>query len=110
MLQLSERVWKTRLHVVGEYAREEAVYEITMVQRLGGRYGELTELAAARQHCSLLVCCVTQCTEELAVQVQQLYATPAMSVAMCPACVAEAVRCLHLLLLLLQMAFGSRSR
>jgi hypothetical protein len=40
VLQLSERVWKTRLHVVGEYAREEAVYEITMVQRLGGRYGE----------------------------------------------------------------------
>lgn len=42
MLQLSERVWKTRVHVVGEYAREEAVYEITMVQRLGGRYGEHT--------------------------------------------------------------------
>jgi hypothetical protein len=42
VLQLSERVWKTRLHVVGEYAREEAVYEITMVQRLGGRYGEHT--------------------------------------------------------------------
>lgn len=36
--QLSERVWRTRLHVIGEYRKEEGVYEITMVQRLGGRY------------------------------------------------------------------------
>jgi hypothetical protein len=46
-LQLSERVWKTRLHVVGEYARDEAVYEITMVQRLGGRYGEHLQLRSS---------------------------------------------------------------
>eukprot|EP00882_Tetradesmus_deserticola_P013617 GHRQ01014457.1.p1 GENE.GHRQ01014457.1~~GHRQ01014457.1.p1 ORF type:complete len:212 (+),score=52.46 GHRQ01014457.1:231-866(+) len=39
-LKLSEHLWKTRLHVVGEYGRDEAVYEITMVQRLGGRYGK----------------------------------------------------------------------
>lgn len=39
-LQLSERLIKTRIHVTGEYGKEEGVYEITMVQRLGGRYGE----------------------------------------------------------------------
>jgi hypothetical protein len=50
LLQLSERVWKTRLHVVGEYSRDEAVYEITMVQRLGGRYGKHLIIAAAWQH------------------------------------------------------------
>ncbi|KAF8073191.1 hypothetical protein HT031_000852 [Scenedesmus sp. PABB004] len=37
-LQLSERVWKTRFAVRGEAGREQGVYEITMVQRLGGRY------------------------------------------------------------------------
>jgi hypothetical protein len=36
--QLSDRVWRTRLHVVGTYRKDEGVYEITMVQRLGGRY------------------------------------------------------------------------
>ena len=36
--QLSERVWRTRLHVVGPYRKDEGVYEMTMVQRLGGRY------------------------------------------------------------------------
>lgn len=39
-VQLSERLWKTRIHVTGEYGKEEGVFEITMVQRLGGRYGE----------------------------------------------------------------------
>lgn len=38
LLQLSERMFRTRLHVVGEYHKDEGVYEITMVQRLGGRY------------------------------------------------------------------------
>jgi hypothetical protein len=38
LLQLSDRVWRTRLHVTGAYRKDEGVYEITMVQRLGGRY------------------------------------------------------------------------
>jgi len=38
LLQLSDRMWRTRLHVVGPYRKDEGVYEITMVQRLGGRY------------------------------------------------------------------------
>lgn len=31
-------MWRTRLHVIGTYRKDEGVYEITMVQRLGGRY------------------------------------------------------------------------
>lgn len=31
-------MWRTRLHVTGPYRKDEGVYEITMVQRLGGRY------------------------------------------------------------------------
>jgi hypothetical protein len=38
LLQLSDRVWRTRLHVIGTYRKDEGVYEITMAQRLGGRY------------------------------------------------------------------------
>eukprot|EP00878_Enallax_costatus_P005473 GHUV01005744.1.p1 GENE.GHUV01005744.1~~GHUV01005744.1.p1 ORF type:complete len:210 (+),score=12.84 GHUV01005744.1:182-811(+) len=37
-LKVSERCWKTRVHVIGAYGRDEGVFEFTMVQRLGGRY------------------------------------------------------------------------
>lgn len=37
-LRVSERCFKTRLHVTGEGGHDEGVFEITMVQRLGGRY------------------------------------------------------------------------
>lgn len=37
-VQLSERVWRTRFHAVGPYRKDEGVYEITMMQRLGGRF------------------------------------------------------------------------
>jgi len=37
-LQMSERIWKARVLVVGDGAREEAVYEWTLHQRLGGCY------------------------------------------------------------------------
>lgn len=40
-LKVSDRCWKSRVHVVGEYGKDEGVYEFTLVQRLGGRYGEL---------------------------------------------------------------------
>lgn len=38
-LKVSERCWKTRVHILGEHNRDEGVFEFTMVQRLGGRYG-----------------------------------------------------------------------
>jgi hypothetical protein len=47
LLQLSDRMFRTRLHVIGEYSKDEGVYEITMVQRLGGRYDGYCEWTAA---------------------------------------------------------------
>jgi hypothetical protein len=56
LLQLSDRMFRTRLHVIGEYSKDEGVYEITMVQRLGGRYDGYCEWTAA----DCAVVCATQ--------------------------------------------------
>lgn len=37
-LEVSEHVWVARVAVTGDSAAEEALYEFTMVQRLGGVY------------------------------------------------------------------------
>lgn len=37
-LQINERVWKQRIMVTGNTAKEQRVYEVTMKQRLGGYY------------------------------------------------------------------------
>eukprot|EP00877_Chromochloris_zofingiensis_P001449 jgi/Chrzof1/11304/Cz05g31220.t1 len=37
-LQVSDRVWKSRVLIVGDRPADENVYEFTMIQRLGGIY------------------------------------------------------------------------
>lgn len=49
-------MFRTRLHVIGEYRKDEGVYEITMVQRLGGRYDGYCELTAAACEALCAVC------------------------------------------------------
>lgn len=107
-VQLSEHLWKTRLHIVGEYAREEAVYEITMVQRLGGRYGKhmlrccsstpsivvaymlqhaarLKSADECSQHVNVLHCKPWRCAASL-----QHFTSQPEVLAVVPVCVAEA--------------------